>query len=179
MIFKLISTLVLAGGIGAGAYNVISAEYPLRQTISDDPVGQRSQIFAYHQFGLNPSSIVFDIWDVPLDASAADVTRILFDFASAIDDRQFDSVYLAYRGRLKFVMSGDDFQDIGRQREAGQNPLYLIQTLPEKLRYPDGREAFSHWDGGWLGVSTHQLEDFAELHRQWYAEDMSRRAAGL
>jgi len=30
---------VLIGGIGVGAFNVISAEYPLRQAIGEDPVG--------------------------------------------------------------------------------------------------------------------------------------------
>jgi len=172
MAWKWIAAALVSAGMAVGGYNFVSAENPLRQSLAEDPVGKRASIYAYHQYGVNPSSIVFDIWDLPYDASAADVTRFLFDYAASVRERRFDKVYFAYHGKAKFVMSGVDFRELGDERNFGQNPLFLSRTLPEKLRLPDGRAAYDTWTGGLLGVSMKQMQDFIDMHRKWYLDDM-------
>jgi hypothetical protein len=154
--------------------NAISVGYPLWKIAREDLVGRDATLFAYHRFGVDPSGIVYDLWDVPLDASFADIARLFFVFADEMRGRDFDRIYLAYRGRVKFVMDGRDFKTIGDDRHFGQNPIYMVRTLPEKLVRPDGQPAFGQWTGGWLGVTTKQLEDLNEMHRQWYLDEMLR-----
>jgi hypothetical protein len=66
-----------------------------------------------------------------------------------------------------FVIGGRDFDEIGRAFGGGENPLYLLRTLPEKLRRPDGSRAFGEWEGGILGVTTRQLEDVTHAASTW------------
>ena len=53
-----------------------------------------------------------------------------------------------------------------------QNPIYTMRTFPEKLYTPNGLNAFSSWEGGMLGVTTKQVEDFNRLCDEWYFNDM-------
>lgn len=154
--------------------NVASVEYSLWKVARNDAIGRDATLFAYHRFGVDPGGLVFDLWKVPISASAADVMRLFFSFAEEMRDRDFDRVYLAYRGKLRFVMDGRDFREIGSERHFGQNPIYLVRTFPEKLMHLDGLPAFGQWTGGWLGVMTKQLEDVSEMHRQWYLDEMLR-----
>jgi hypothetical protein len=64
-------------------------------------------------------------------------------------------------------MKGEDFKSIGSEFAAGQNPVYLIRTLPEKLYHPNGDAAFPHWEGGLLGVVGKQMDDVNAMARRW------------
>ena len=79
----------------------------------------------------------------------------------------------AYKGRTKFILDGDDFREIGREN-SWQNPVYTIRTLPEKLRTPDGRRAYSSVSGGLLGVLSVQMNNVNEIARDWYLNEMVR-----
>jgi len=96
---------------------------------------------------------------------------VFLRFSDKMKDRKFREVRLAYRGETKFILSGKDFRDIGREYSY-QNPVYIVRTFPEKLRTPDGKKAFSTWSGGLLGVLGRQMEDVNELGQRWYLGDM-------
>lgn len=128
-------------------------------------------VMAYYRFGVVPDRIVYDLWDVGWDASTAQVMGGLMRFSAEMKDRDFAAVHLAYKGKTKFILDGDDFRQIGREF-AWQNPVYLLRTFPEKLRHPDGSRAFDTWSGGVLGVLNAQLEDLNEVGQQWFIEDM-------
>lgn len=49
----------------------------------------------------------------------------------------------------------------------GQNPIYLIRTLPEQMYRPDGTSAFGSRSGGLLGVFGGQMKDVNEFGRAW------------
>jgi len=99
--------------------------------------------------------------------------RGLFQSAKALhlSGRRFDRVVLARSGKPVFAMTGDSFVSLGEELEAGQNPIFLIRTLPEKLHDPDGNPAFGRWEGGWLGVMGKQMEDVNQAARQWIGGD--------
>lgn len=128
------------------------------------------EVLAYYRYGILPDSIVLDVRGVGLENSAAATIGGLVEFADALSDRKFREVVLAWRGAARFILGGDDFQQMGR--EAGfQNPVYTIRTLPEKLRHPDGSRAFSEWTGGMIGVLGAQMDDVNDFARQWYIQD--------
>ena len=81
--------------------------------------------------------------------------------------RRLDRVVLARFGKPTFVMTGDSFFSLGEEFGAGQNPIFLIRSLPEKLFHPDGTPAFGQWQGGWLGVMGKQIEDVNQVAGQW------------
>jgi hypothetical protein len=95
--------------------------------------------------------------------------RGVFQSAQALYDakRSFDRVILARDGTPVFVMKGEEFLQIGMEYGAGQNPVYLIRTLPEKLYRPSGKPAFGRWEGGLLGVLGKQMEDATNAAKQW------------
>lgn len=128
-------------------------------------------VASYYRFGVVPDAIVFDLWKVEWNASNALILGRFFAFAEEMKDREFREVRLAYRGETKFILDGDDFREIGREN-AWQNPVYTIRTLPEKLRTPDGRRAYSTWTGGMIGVLGAQMDDVNKMAQDWYLDDM-------
>ncbi|SEN62053.1 hypothetical protein SAMN04488077_12213 [Roseovarius tolerans] len=163
-----ITISALATVIGIGIINAVRVDNAVSEASEyQDDISAH----AYYQFGVVPDSIVFDIWNVGWNASQAEVLGVFLRFSEKMKDREFREVRLAYRGEAKFVLDGDDFQDIGQQFSY-QNPVYIVRTFPEKLRTPDGGRAFSTWSGGLLGVVGRQMEDVNELGERWYLDDM-------
>ena len=91
--------------------------------------------------------------------------------------RAFDRVILARRGDAIFFLKGADFREMGEEFELGQNPVYLLRTLPEKLFRPaDGSAAFATWEGGVLGVPMRQMQDLADAGQTWLGHGDKERA---
>jgi hypothetical protein len=155
--------LWIAGAVLAGllAFN-LSVWLPVANQLGDDTRNEGIGIHVRRTAWVHPTSLTIDLTE-PGSASTAD----LFQSAEVLKDRSFSRVVLARGGQAVFVLSGDDFQDIGQAYAWGQNPLYLTRTLPEKLETPDGRPAFGSWTGGWLGVMSGQMEDVNELGSRW------------
>jgi len=119
-------------------------------------------------YGDDAKTLVLDLRDVR-SASPADLWRGVFQSAAALHDAglAFDRVVLARSGSPVFVLSGDDFSTLGAEFGGGQNPVYLLRTLPEKLSRPDGQPAFGTWTGGLIGVTTRQMEDVSTAAKEW------------
>jgi hypothetical protein len=101
------------------------------------------------------------------EAAPVDLNRALFQAAEALKGRHFGKVTLSRGAKTVFILPGEDFAELGEEFAAGQNPLYLMRTLPEKLVLPDGRQAFGSWSGGILGVLGEQLEDMNDFAGAW------------
>jgi hypothetical protein len=168
---RLLLFFVVAALLALGGSNMLFAELPVQRRLGMDERNSVVSLHAYHRWGLDPSVIVLDLWSIdPRRTSMADVDRVLFQSAEALSGREFRSVVLAYRGRAKFEIEGARFKEIG-ESYSWQNPVYLIRTLPEKLRLPSGEPAFSAWTGGWLGVVNAQMKDHEVFHNSWYLAD--------
>ncbi len=146
----------------------IAVARPVAQAIEADSRNSGIELTGHFQYRVVSSTLVLDLRG-PVSASPAAVFRALFEVADALhrEERVFDEVLIARDGDAVFAMSGRDFDDIGRSFGASENPLYLLRTLPEKLRRPDGSRAFSEWEGGFLGVTTRQLEDVTKAASTW------------
>jgi hypothetical protein len=160
--------------VGAAASLVLLIAYnatvtlPVSHALSDE---QEATVIAYRRWLVSPNQIVFDVRRVSDTASMADVDRMLFKAADALESRQFEQVILASNGAARLALDGQHFRRIGEEWP-DQNPIYLIRMLPENVRNLDGTEAFGQWQGGWLGVLGKQIEDHNEVHLRWYVRPL-------
>jgi hypothetical protein len=129
----------------------------------------------YRNALVDPTTIVFDLWNVRSDAAMTDVDRMLFKTAAGLKDKHFKSVILAYHGKGRFKLEGDEFHTIGVEW-GDQNPIYVVRTLQEHITHMDGTAAFGVWTGGLLGVLSKEMEEHQELHMRWYILSMVGRA---
>ncbi|MBM4026324.1 MAG: hypothetical protein FJ280_13120 [Planctomycetes bacterium] len=153
--------------------------HPVQTKLSADPRNQGYSLSAHFRYYVDPSVLVLDLRAVE-SAAPVDLFRALFQSAEALHEsgRRFDRVVLARAGSPVFLMEGEAFSTIGAEFSAGQNPAYLIRTLPEKLFRPSGQPAFDRWEGGWLGVLGEQMEDANQAAHQWASASEQRLTTG-
>ena len=146
----------------------------LQEVLQADPRNTEIEAFTYYNGLKNPAVLVYDLQEVSLNKSMADVLRVLLQFAEKAQSHKFESVELAFRGKAKFRMSGDYFQQLG-QEYSWQNAVYTVRTLPENLKNLDGTAAYPEWTGGLIGVVGKQMEDVNDFHRRWWLEEMIKK----
>jgi hypothetical protein len=64
----------------------------------------------YYESPFNYRVIVYDMKGVSRDKSFADVFRVFLQFADRMRDSDLDYVKLAYQGRVKYILTGEDFK---------------------------------------------------------------------
>jgi len=139
---------------------------PVASALGHDDRNKGLTLVAYRAYALSPTVLTLDLWSVK-EAAPIDLFRALFQAAEALKGKRFDRVNLARGGRTVFVLDGEAFQTLGQEYALGQNPIYLVRTLPEKLRTPSGSPAFETWTGGWLGVLSKQIEESNAFAQAW------------
>ncbi|WP_298743743.1 hypothetical protein [uncultured Brevundimonas sp.] len=144
---------------------------PVATKLGEDDRNSAASVHVYRSWLVHPNDITIDLMAVN-DAATVDLSRALFQAAEALKGREFGRVTLARQGKAVFVMQGTDFAELGEAFSAGENPVYLLRTLPEKLYLPNGEPAFGTWSGGWLGVLTKQMEDLNTFGPSWAAGEM-------
>ncbi|RWD81311.1 hypothetical protein [Mesorhizobium sp.] len=169
----LIATVAALGALIVA--NGVFVTWPALQAKQADPRNENISLYAHFGWGVNPTALVLDLWNISPTASMADVDRVLLDTAEAFKNRSFSKIQLAFRGKTRFQFKGSYFRQIGQER-AWQNPVYTIRTLAENVQDSNGRPAFGTWTGGLLGVVGRQMEDHHEMHRQWYINDLANAA---
>jgi predicted small secreted protein len=150
---------------GLGPDHSIVAK-PVAARLAED---SRNAVFSLEaRYGDDSTTLVLDLREVS-SAAPADLWRGLFQSAEALHDEglTFDHVILERSGSPVFLMSGEDFGTLGAEFGGGQNPVYLLRTLPEKLDRPDGQAAFATWEGGLIGVATKQMKDVNTAAKEW------------
>jgi len=176
------AVLIVSAGIatlailGIWLFNYVEAEAPLQRVLSADP--RNGVVKAHAGFGnwIDSNTLVFDLSGVSGTATRADVFRCLLEYAEAMKGHHFTRVILSARGKSKFRIEGDYFQQLG-QEYSKQNPLYTTRTFPTHLSTMDGTKPFAEYTGGVLGVLQKELEQFTEFSDQWYVRDFSSSTA--
>ena len=143
--------------------NTLRIDRPVSQALSSDSRNTGFSLRAHYRYYLDPSALVLDLREAD-SVSPLDLYRGTFQSAKALHEagRRFDRVVFARSGAPVFWMTGEDFQSLGREYAAGENPLYLIRTLPGHLHRPDG-EPFSHSQGGMASP----FDEANEAMRRW------------
>lgn len=162
--------LIVAAVAGA---NYVLLQRLLSGVLDADPRNEGIKAMVHYKFFVLPSTIVFDLRVVSSTNSPADVSRVLLQFAQTQKEKAFSQVTLAHKGSEKFQLKGSYFRTLG-QEYGTQNPIYTMRTIPENVYHLDGSSAFGTWTGGMLGVMAKQMEDFRQLHEQWYIADFKK-----
>jgi hypothetical protein len=166
---RLILVVVALCGLGWLAnYSLIGR--PVSVELRSDSRNAAFNLNAHYQYYVKPNTLVLNLSDVE-NAAPLDLFRGLFQAAEAMhrSGREFDRVVLSRSRKTVFVVQGSYFKSLGANYGAGENPVYLIRTLPENLYRSSGESAFGTWEGGWLGVVGKQMEDANEAARRWAA----------
>jgi len=142
---------------------------PMNDVIKADP--RNSGVGMTASYGSSPTILVLDMQSITGTKSPMDVFRVLLQYAAKIKSKTFDRVELTCKGKIKFLLKGNYFKTLGVEYGT-QNPMYTIRTFPQNLARPDGTRAFPVWTGGLIGVSAKQMEDFKNVHMQWYITDL-------
>ena len=74
--------------------NHFSVQHAVSDVLDSDPRNFGISVSAHYSYWVDPSDIVFDLTSVSGTSSEADVTRVLFQFAKKMKDRNFNRVYL-------------------------------------------------------------------------------------
>lgn len=170
MIGKVLVSAVAVFALTLGA-NWYLLDVPTAKVLAKDPRNDGIVMHAYAKGFVNPHHLVLDIWSIDGKSSMADVDRVLFQVSAPLKEYSFDKVTLAFRGNGRFTLDGGYFRKLGSEFNAGQNPVYLIRTLPENVKHLDNTSAFQSWTGGLVAVLNKQIDDHNEFHNQWYLKD--------
>ena len=165
-----LGAFVCAIALMIGGWNYASVQRPVSERLAKDPRNETISLWAYHQYGVSPGTLVIDLRKLSGESSQIDVMRALLQSAEAHKDSKFDRVVLAYHGSSKFFLEGEYFQTLGKEYET-QNPAYTLRTFPENVKKMDGTAAYGTWTGGMLGVLGRQMEDLSEFSKVWYLDD--------
>lgn len=152
--------------------NYINLQSRMNNVLKNDPRNLNISVSVHYEKYLNPNTLVYDLKGISKENSMADIFRVFLQFAESVKDKKFDVVELSFNGVTKFKITGVYFNTLG-QEYSTQNPIYTIRTFTENIMKPDSTKAYSQWTGGWLGVMTHQMEDFNEFHKDWYLKDIA------
>ncbi|HVU16467.1 MAG TPA: hypothetical protein VHD32_06060 [Candidatus Didemnitutus sp.] len=168
----LIALLVAAiTAAGIAVYAWMNLQQPMNEVLASDSRNAGIEVRVSYDGWLPGSAIVYDLTAVAGSNSPADVFRVFLQYAAKKKDERFERIYLSHRGVRKFYVEGFYFRTLGEEF-GSQNAVYTIRTFPEHVMTPSGLPAFSKWEGGILGVSMRQMDDFSNFTKQWFLSDL-------
>lgn len=156
--------LIVVAGVIYG-YNYFSLQSTMNDVIESDYRNKGIDVSVSYENYVNISVIEYDLKKYA-GKSPADIFRVLLQFAKKKKDSDFDYIILSCRGYKKFKIEGKYFKKLGKELDL-QNPVYTIRTFPENVLKLDGSNAFPKWEGGILGVTKEQMEDFNDFINKW------------
>jgi len=144
--------------------NFMTLKMPVSDRLSEDERNEGVDLSVRYKYYVNPSAIAISL-DECREAAPVDILRALLQTAEALQNRDFSAVELHSGYTHNFTLEGDYFQQLGEEYDY-QNPVYTARTLPEKLRKPDGTQAYYSLGGGLSGLSE-QMENFSQFTLDW------------
>lgn len=157
--------------LGIYLFNYITLIQPVSAEITKDLRNEGIAVDIHYKNYISTSTLIFNLKKIEGEKAVADVFRVLLQTSSALKNKKFDNIELAFEGESKFVLKGDYFQELGLQYE-DQNPMYTMRTFPQNIYDMNGKLAYSEWDGGILGVLSKQMEDFQDFNNKWYLAEI-------
>lgn len=165
--------ILLLIGVGFASDNNSALQADMASVLKADP--RNAGIEVSVRTDTSRSTLVYDLRAISMSNSAADVFRVLLQFARAERSLTFKSVELAFRGQVRFRLTGEYFKQLGEEYGT-QNSVYTMRTFTENVFKPDGSSAYPRWSGGLIGVAAKQTEQFSQFHHEWFMDDLLREA---
>jgi hypothetical protein len=139
---------------------------PVNQVIERDQRNHGMVVRAHWRWYVDPTVLVYDLRETSGDATGVDLLRAFLQFAYRQKDRHFGRVDLAWRGATRFVITGGDFADLGRQY-ATRSPMDTVTVVPALLFRPDGTRAFPARVGSFVAQNQQRILDFNAFVNAW------------
>lgn len=95
-------------------FNYINLQRHMNSVLKEDPRNKGVSVWVHYKWFLNPTELKYDLRSMTGENSPLDVNRVMLQFAEKIKDKQFNKVYLCYKGEDKFYLKGDFFQNLGK-----------------------------------------------------------------
>jgi hypothetical protein len=111
-------------------------------------------------------AILFNITGHKDEARRVDAIHALIGAAEVLKDEDFETMYLAHKGEVRFHLGGNYVRTTGRTR-ARQNVIYTITKFPQQLMKPSGGPAYSRVTGGFLGVLQAETSQLNSALDHW------------
>jgi hypothetical protein len=169
-IIKLILTVIFIL-IAIYSYNYVSLQIPSNNITNEDSRNKGISFETHYEYYVNTSSLIFNLKKIPLDKAPADIFRTFLQTSSALKDKNFKEIKLAYKGKVKFILKGNYFSTLGNEFGT-QNPMHTIRTFPQNLYNIDGTLEYSEWTGGMFGVLGKQMDDFNDFMKEWWLNEL-------
>jgi hypothetical protein len=136
------------------AFNLGTVGYPIRSAVRSDDRNKPVSISAHYAYYLLPNTLVLRM-SATGEAAAVDIWRSMFLAAESMynNGKHFSDVELSRGLTTEYILSGNDFFEIGREYKESENPIYMLRTLPEKLKGRDGSDAFGPSSGSLFGMA--------------------------
>jgi hypothetical protein len=141
---------------------------PVNKVIQRDDRNHGISVRAHWRWYVDPTILVYDLREIPANATGVDALRPFLHFAYKQKGRQFVRVDLAWRGTRRFSIRGSDFAELGRQY-VHRSPVDTMTVMPGILYRPDGSKAFPVRPGSFAAQNSQLLVDFTTFVNNWTA----------
>jgi hypothetical protein len=139
---------------------------PVNKVIERDDRNRGVSVRAHWRWYVDPTVLVYDLREMPADATSVDALRPFLHFAYKQKGRQFVRVDLAWRGTTRFSIKGSDFGELGWQY-VHRSPVDTMTVMPGILYRPDGSKAFPARPGSSDERTSQLLVDFTTFVNSW------------
>ncbi|HPM76417.1 MAG TPA: hypothetical protein PK961_04945 [bacterium] len=143
-------------------FNYFNLQRPVNRILEQDERNAGVRVSVYYDSYVDTDMIVFDVRFVGPPAGYPGLFRVFFQFAREMQGRDIENVMLAYNGRQKLKIKGDDFQELGASFGAMQ-PRQLLWELARNLRLLNGRLVMSNIPGDYAKMLEKNLSEDNEL----------------
>ena len=121
----------------------------------------------YYDSFVSKGDVVFDLQEIEGSTiRRIDPVHLLLQFGQLLDKQTTRRLILAHDGRKLMYLRSSDLRELTNEYTHG-NPVWSFNHLPERLKTMAGSNAYSTWEGGWLGVMKRQSEDLNKFISDW------------
>ena len=160
--------LVLAGlGVLCAVGFVAMRNGGLRTKLAECSSRNGIGVRVYYDSFVSKGDVVFDLREIEGSSiRRIDPVHLLLQFGQLLDKQTTRRLILAHDGRKLMYLRSSDLKELTNEYTHG-NPVWSFNHLPERLKTMTGANAYSTWEGGWLGVMKNQSEDLNKFISDW------------
>lgn len=162
--------------VSIAAFDYFTVASPVRSKLGQDARNEGIRIRAHPQYYVMPGTLILSLRAAP-SVSSVDIWRSFFQVADTLAARgnKYREVRLNRGSTTVYMIDGEKFLTIGKEFGSGQNPLYLLRTLPEKFVDASGARVFPDASQSLFGVGT-DLENATAAAAAWAGVEKSKKS---
>ncbi len=109
--------------------------------------------------------ITIDLRKVKGGCRRIDPIHLILQLTGKLKDYKISYLILACQGKEKYRITKSDVDRLALNYDNDARG-WSFMHLPELLLRPDGTHPFGTWEGGFLGVMSHQIEDLSTFMKE-------------